>query len=328
MVFKRMLSALGVGAPSVDTVLTDRDARPGQVLHGHVHLTGGSQPAEIQQVAVSLVTVVEVEHDAGEDHGGFEFCRLPVAGPLRLAPGERRSLPFALTVPWETPVTHVYGQRLSGMTMGLRTEVAVAHAADKGDIDPVHVHPLPAQARILDALARLGFRFADADLEHGYIHGVHQTLPFYQEIEFHPAPQYAHAIEQVELTFVAGPEAMEVVLEFDRRPGRLAPGHDSLGHYTVDYAEAAGVDWVSEVDRWIRQAADHHQSLRGHSAAPGYPPGHGGHYDGYAHSSGPGGAFAAAAVGAAGGLVAGVAAGEILDEVLDLDDIGGDEGED
>ena len=78
-------------------------------------------------------------------------------------------------MPWETPITEVYGQHLHGMTMGLRTELEVARAVDKGDLDAVAVHPLPAQERILDALLRLGFRFSQADVERGRIHGVQQT---------------------------------------------------------------------------------------------------------------------------------------------------------
>jgi sporulation-control protein len=48
------------------------------------------------------------------------------------------------------------------------------------------------QEHIVDAFARLGFQFTGAALEHDRIYDVNQTLPFYQEIEFYPAPQYAH----------------------------------------------------------------------------------------------------------------------------------------
>ena len=96
---------------------------------------------------------------------------------------------------------------------------------DKGDLDAVNVHPLPAQERILEAFGRLGFRFKGADLERGHLRGVHQTLPFYQEIEFYPAPQYASAINEVEVTFVANPHGVDVVLEFDKRGGLFTVGH-------------------------------------------------------------------------------------------------------
>lgn len=324
MVFKKMLSALGVGAPSVDTVVTNPNTRPGLNLDGHVNLVGGTQPADIEHVAVGLVAVVEVEHEGGEQHGTVQFQDVRVTGPLRLEPGQRMSVPFVLPVPWEAPITEAFGHRLPGMTVGLRTEVAIARAIDRGDLDPVYVHPLPVHEHILDAFARLGFRFTGADLEHGRIRGVNQGLPFYQEIEFHSAPQYAHQIKEVELTFVTDPHHVEVVIEFDRRGGMFGGGHDTFGRYPVPHEGADQVDWTGVVDGWIRQALDHYHPYHpgvGHPA--GYPPydKRHGHHGG---AAGIGGAVAGAALGAAGGVVGGMIAGEILDDVFGDDEFGGD----
>ena len=78
MVFKKMLSAFGVGGPSVDTVLTNPNTRPGLTLDGQVNLVGGDAEAAIEQVVIGLVTRVEVEgrrhrvrrHDGVPPHGG------------------------------------------------------------------------------------------------------------------------------------------------------------------------------------------------------------------------------------------------------------------
>jgi len=304
MVFKKMLSAFGVGGPSVDTVLSNPNTRPGLNLDGTVQLQGGEFDADIEQVSVALVTRMEVEGGDIEHNAVVEFHRMPVTGPLKLAAGQQMSVPFQLPVPWETPVTDVYGQRLRGMAMGLRTEVAVARAVDKGDLDPVHVHPLPVQEKILDAFARLGFRFKNADVEHGRIYGVHQTLPFYQEIEFFAPPQYAHSINQVELTFVANPQTVDVVLEADKRGGMFTAGHDTFGRQVVDHATADQVDWTQRVDEWIQQLVAGY-GVRGH---------HGGH--GHGRGAGMGGAVAGAALGFAGGMLA----GEMLEEAFGGDD--------
>ena len=312
MVFKKMLGAFGVGGPKVDTVLSGPDTRPGAPLTGQVNLTGGSHDVEIEHITLGLVTRVEVEGGGGEYGATGEFHRSAVTGPLRLAEGQQVSLPFQLVMPWETPITHVYGQRLRGMTMGVRTEVSIARAVDKGDLDAVHVHPLPVQERILAAFAGLGFGFKNADLEYGQIHGVHQTLPFYQEIEYFPAPQYAHDINEVELTFVTNPHAVEVILEFDKRGGMFTGGHDSFGRYSVPHTDADTVDWGRQVDAWVRQAVDHRRS-----AGPAYGGGHHGHY----RRRGPG--MGGVVAGVAGGLAAGYVAGEVMDEAFDD---GGDDG--
>src|SRR5919112_1056875 len=211
MVFKRLLQAMGVGGPSIETVLANPNCRPGGSLEGEIQVIGGGEhPVDI----------------------AFEFA-----------------------VPWETPITEEYGQHLYGMTMGLSTELEVARAVDKSDLDAVAVHPLPAQERILDALLRLGFRFSRADVERGRVYGAQQQLPFYQEIEFYPPPAYASGINQLELTFLPTPHVLQVVLEIDKRGGLFTEGHDAFGRFDVDYNTVDQVDWAGQLDNWLRQSA-------------------------------------------------------------------------
>ncbi|GGN42021.1 sporulation-control protein [Actinoplanes campanulatus] len=330
MVFKKLLGAIGVGGPSVDTVLSNPSTYPGAPLTGNVNLVGGTQDAAIEHITLGLITRMEVEGGGGDYSAVTDFLRVPVTGPMRLAPGQQLSLPFRIDMPWETPITTVYGQTLRGMVMGVRTEVAIARAIDKGDLDPVHVHPLPIHQRILDAFAQLGFRFKSADLEYGQIYGVHQTLPFYQEIEYFPPQHYAAAgINEVELTFVTSPHQVEVVLEFDKRGGLFTQGHDTYGRYTVSHGDADTTDWRQVVDGWVRQAVDRRKSMPGFGGygapQPGYghpQPGYGhhGHYRGgghghHGHYRHRGHGMGGAAMGIAGGLAAGYLAGEAIEEI-------------
>lgn len=254
VVFKRLMKAMGVGGPSVETVLANPNCRPGGQLEGRIQVMGGDHQVDIDHVTLGLVTRVEVESGENDHDTTQEFHRQRVTGAFGLEPGQRYDLPFRFDVPWETPVTEMYGQHLHGMTMGLRTELEVARAVDKGDLDVVSVHPLPAQERLLDALLRLGFRFARADVERGHIYGVRQTLPFYQEIEFDPAPQYARSMNQLEVTFIADAQQMQVVLEVDKRGGVFTEGRDAFGRFTVDHATADRTDWTAELDTWLRQS--------------------------------------------------------------------------
>jgi sporulation-control protein len=259
VVFKRMLGALGVGGPTVDTVLANPNAFPGGLISGQVNLAGGSHDTDIEHITLGLVTRMEVEGGDGEAAATGEFHRVTVSGPIRLAEGARLAVPFQVELPWETPITAIHGRPLHGMVMGVHTEVSIARAVDKGDLDPVLVNPLPAQQSILDAFTRLGFQLKGADLEYGQIAGVPQTLPFYQEIEYYAAPRYAHVVNEIELTFVTTPYTVEVILEFDRRGGALTGGHDNVGRYTVDHVSADAIDWAEQVDGWIRQALEQRQ---------------------------------------------------------------------
>lgn len=294
MVFKRLLGSLGVGGPTVDTVLDPGPVRPGSALTGQVHLEGGSSAFDIEHITLELVARVEVEHEEGESQGGLAFERFTVGGGFRLAEGERHSVPFSVVLPWETPMTELYGQRL-GIVLGVRTGLSVAGARDKGDLDALAVGPLPVQEAILEAFGQLGFGFVSADLEYGRIGGTGQQLPFYQEIELTPPPQYADRMREIEVTFLAHPGGMEVVLEADKRGG-----HDALTTITVGHQDSR--DWNAEIDEWMRRLAEQRASHAHH------------------HGCGPGAgaALAAGAAGLAAGVAGGMVAAEVVDEIGDF----------
>ncbi|MEU0248010.1 sporulation protein [Streptomyces sp. NPDC006235] len=330
MVFKRLLGTLGVGGPTVDTVLDPVPVRPGGTLTGEVRLVGGKAGFDIEHITLELVARVEAEHQGGESEGFVAFGRFTVGGGFRLAEGEQRGVPFSVTLPWETPVTELHGQNL-GVVLGVRTELAVAGAKDKGDLDQLNVTPLPVQEAVLEALGALGFGFRSADLEYGRIGGTAQQLPFYQEIELAPSPRYAHQVNEIELTFLAGPGGTEVVLEADKRGGFLSPGHDALTRFTVSHEGVEHQDWPTIVDGWIRQLVEHrashgspagYGSPMGHASPVAFGPGghgHGGqHHDGHRSGPGMGTAVAAGAAGLAAGVVGGMVADEVIDEVGDF----------
>ncbi|WP_349497717.1 sporulation protein [Actinorhabdospora filicis] len=333
--FKKLARAFGAGGPSVDTVLDRPDVRPGEVLSGTVHIAGGDHDVEIEHVALGLVTRVEVESGDSEYNSTVEFSRAHAGGRFHLPAGQRYSLPFQMQVPWEAPPTVFYGQHLHGMTMGVRTELSVARAIDKGDLDPVNIHTLPSQEAVLAGMQRLGFHFRRADLEKGHIRGTQQQLPFYQEIEFAPPHQYAGRINEVELTFVTTAHGMNVILEADKRGGMFSHGHDAIGRFDVSHQQAAGMDWAAGINDWLARIGGHgggHGHAHGGYAPPqqhGYghpsPYGHGQPHYRHGHAQyrhgrrghGHGGAIAG---GIVGGLAAGFVLGEIADDIGDIFD--------
>lgn len=308
-VFKRMLSAFGVGGPSVDTVLDSATASPGDVLRGRVSIQGGGNDVVIDQVVLSLVTRVEAERPGGEARGTGEFHRLVVQRDVRVTANQPLDIPFQLSLPWETPVTAVGGVQLPGMTVGVRTELVIKGAPDKGDLDPVLVQPLPSQNAVLEAFGELGATFRSADVEVGRLAGVPQELGFYQEIEFFPPPKAAGRLNQVELTFVATQRDLWVILEADTR-GRRG---DTFGHFHHPHEDAERADWAAMIDGWLSRAIE-----RGHQ-------GHYGHREEYGHHGRRGPGMGGMLGGAAAGLVGGMIIGDMMDG--GLFDGGGEGGE-
>ncbi|GGX94108.1 sporulation protein [Streptomyces hiroshimensis] len=252
MGFKKLLASLGAGGASVETVLFEENVVPGGIVQGEVRIQGGSVAQEIQGLSIGLQARVEVEGDDSEYKQDVEFTRMQLGGAFTVEAGAVHSVPFGLEIPWETPVTTFLGRHLTGMDVGVTTHLAIARAVDSSDLDPVNVHPLPAQQAILDAFGQLGFAFKSADLERGHIRGTRQRLPFYQEIEFRAPAQY-RGLNEVELSFVADDREMDVVLEMDKKPGLFSEGSDTYRSFTVDLHAYGQTDWAAYLNQWLAE---------------------------------------------------------------------------
>ncbi|GAB3170594.1 sporulation protein [Streptomyces incanus] len=252
MAFKKLLASLGAGGASVETELHEVNVVPGGVVQGEVRIQGGSVNQQIEGLSVGLQAKVEVESGDEEYKQNIEFTTSRLGGAFELEAGAVHAVPFGLEIPWETPITMIDGQSLRGMNIGVTTELAIARAVDSGDLDPINVHPLPAQKAILDAFIHLGFRFKSADMERGHVRGTRQRLPFYQEIEFFPPQQY-HGLQQVELTFVADDQAMDVVLEMDKKSGLFSEGSDTFRSFKVGLNDYQGTDWAAYLNQWLSE---------------------------------------------------------------------------
>ncbi|MER7013542.1 sporulation protein [Saccharopolyspora sp. NPDC000359] len=261
MVFKKLLGALGIGAPAVNTVLHQPYVHPGQELTGEVRITAGKQDIAVEHVALSIGAHVEADY---ADPVAVEFHRAELAGPFQLREGEDRVIPFGIPMPWQAPISNVRGMHLDGIGLGVHTELGIAEVANKSDLDPVAVEPLPSQAVVLEALGQLGIQFHATGLGPGNLPGVPQELPFVQEIEFFPPPQFAGHLGDIWLTFVADAEGLHVVLDADRRSAIPTPAEDGFGRFRVGHEEALSVDWTGRVQGWLEQAAERRAGLGGH----------------------------------------------------------------
>lgn len=252
MGFKKLLASVGAGGASVETVLTEADVVPGGVVQGEVRIQGGSVAQQVQGLSVGLQAKVEVESQDNEFKQNMVFTKQQLGGAFEVQPEAVHAVQFGLEIPWETPVTSFLGRKLTGMNIGVVTELDIARAIDSGDLDPVNVHPLPAQQALLDAFGALGFRFKSADMEKGHIRGTRQRLPFYQEIEFF-APEQYRGLKAVELSFIADDREMDVVLEMDKKPGLFTEGSDSYRMFKMGLDSFQDTDWAAYLNQWLAE---------------------------------------------------------------------------
>jgi len=220
----------------VQTELTVAQALPGGVFEGMVEVSGGAHRARVGYVALILCAKV---------HGSYlDFHRVDAVTGFTLNPGTHHTFAVTCDVPWEAPPT------LEGTEIGLRTELEIAFAVDRSDLDPVHISPTPAQRHILDCMGAMGFQMVTAKLERGTLQGVPQSLPFYQEIEYLPGPAHERQLRKLSVTFVGSDERLHVVVELDRKVTPLAD-RDVFGHFAVNPASLEKYDWSALLESWL-----------------------------------------------------------------------------
>jgi sporulation-control protein len=263
--FQKVLASFGSGGAKVDARLLDRSVRPGGTLHGEVLLAGGQVDQEVESLAVTLLARVETVSGNGKpaEVTDLPFQTVQLAGRELIRSGAQVRVPFEVQLPWETPITTVFGKYLTGMAVGLQTNLNLAGAVvDPQDVDAVSIEPVPAQHRLLDAFSRLGFQFTGAGLEQGRITGVDQQLPFFQEVHFAPSRGFAGVFHDLAVSFLARPQDVQVVMDVTKRVrvqkgggGLGARGQSFIGSFTAEYAALGRTNWEQQIEGWLREVA-------------------------------------------------------------------------
>ncbi|MPZ84459.1 MAG: sporulation protein [Actinophytocola sp.] len=262
--FQKVMATFGQGGATVDARILDRHVRPGGTLHGEVLLAGGQVDQEVESLAVTLLARVEREsaNGAAPEVVDLPFQNVQLAGRELVRSGAQIKVPFEVQMPWETPVTTVFGKYLTGMAVGLQTNLNLSRTVvDPQDVDAIPIEPVPAQHRLLDAMSRLGFQFREANLVKERVDGADQQLPFFQEIDFAPSPAFAKAFNEVAVTFLARPRDVQVILDVDKRVrvakggGLGSRGQSMLGMFVVEYAALGRTNWEQQIEGWLREVA-------------------------------------------------------------------------
>jgi sporulation-control protein len=258
--FQKVMASFGQGGATVDARILDRHVRPGGTLHGEVILVGGQIDQEVESLAVTLLA--RVEQGSDENTTDLPFQNVQLAGKELVRAGAQIKVPFEMQMPWETPVTTVFGKYLTGMAVGLQTNLNLARTVvDPQDVDAIPIEPVPAQHRILDAMTRIGWKFRDANLVKSRVDGVDQQLPFFQEINFSPPPAVASVFNEIAVTFLARPRDVQVVLDVQKRVRVLKGGglggraQPRLGTFVVEYAAMGRTNWEQQIEGWLREVA-------------------------------------------------------------------------
>ncbi|MGH3803652.1 MAG: sporulation protein, partial [Pseudonocardiaceae bacterium] len=165
------------------------------------------------------------------------FGHTMVGQDLRLNAGSRHVVPFAIEVPWITPINTLKGRRLAGVSLGVYTGMRMGGTFTESDSDPLEAGPLPIQEQVLKALERLRFVPGATDLEDIRLPPA-QTW-FLQRLKYGPSEEYAKHFRQLKVAFVTDPQAVNVQLSTDDgRSHQLIVAHEQIDVFNADEALA------------------------------------------------------------------------------------------
>lgn len=240
---KNVLSSVGIGAATVDTVLPKTTFTPGETTEVSVEVEGGSTEQEIDDIYFALLTKYRTEE--GYETGVVD--RFKAAESFTIGEDEHRSFPVEVTIPPSTPVTR------GGPDVYLKTGLDIDWAIDPKDKDYIEVEPTPEMETLFAAAEDLDLRFHKSECEKA-AYGTSQ--PFLQEFEFRPSGGEFHGqVDEVEFVCVPRGDSLDVRVEIDRRGGLLAEVTDTDERRTTVsvHADDAHADVADRLRRTIQQ---------------------------------------------------------------------------
>jgi sporulation-control protein len=194
---KRVLSSIGIGAATVDTILPKTQLKPGETVEVTVELEGGDSDQEITAIYFALLT--QVDDDVVLD-------QLQLDESFTLATGESRTITTDITVPRSTPLTQ------DGQQVWLKTGLDVKWAVDPTDKDTIEIVPDAYLNALFDALNRLGFTTSHIGIEETPWLDRRQFL---QKFEFTPDGDQWPDLDGVTVMPVLRDEDLRVFMEID-----------------------------------------------------------------------------------------------------------------
>jgi sporulation-control protein len=206
---RRVLSRIGIGASTVDTVLPRTELAPGETVSVDVELYGGGSRQEISGIHL----VLTARDDADGEH---ELVAYHVDEPVSLEPDEERTIRAEVEVPLWAPVT------AGGVSVWLGTRLDIDWARDPTDEDRVEVVPDEAVSALFEALDDMGFALRGSEL----VDVPHvEDRPLAQRFRFEPTGgQYDEALDAIEVTVMPRSDDLRAFVEFDRA-GTIADEH-------------------------------------------------------------------------------------------------------
>ena len=207
---QRMLSSVGIGAASVDTILSTDTFTQGEMMNGTVIVRGGNVEQKIDEIYLSVKTIYKSKSDDVKSTG--DLAKYKLATGFVIGPNETKELPFSFRLPYHTPITTMGRTRI-----WLETGLDIKSALDPSDQDSIRVAPSRLLQALLQATEQLGFRIRQVEVEAAPYH-MSGVSPIVQQFEYVPySGEFRGKLDEFEIVPIVEEHQVTVFMEIDRR---------------------------------------------------------------------------------------------------------------
>ena len=221
---KGVLSRIGIGSATVDTILPTDTVRAGDSVQAEVNVEGRSTDQEIDAVYFAL----ETEYKSDEGYKDAIVDQWQLTEPFTIEAGEKRRFETTIDIPRETPVT------TRSTAVEIETGLDISMAIDPGDEDYIEVEPTHRTQAVFDALDSLGFSLHSSSCEASAGSLFTTSATFVQEFEFRPERgEFTGQVDEVGLVPVFDDDRLTLYLEVDRSAGLLSEVTDADERHTT-----------------------------------------------------------------------------------------------
>jgi sporulation-control protein len=233
----RILSSIGIGAATVDTVLPDDTVTAGEDVSAEVQIHGGSAEQTVDEIYFALET--RYRRDEGSSVGVVD--QFTLTDGFTIGADEERTIPVDIHIPNETPVT--YGD----VQVWIETGLDIKRAVDPDDTDYISVDPDHYLETLLTAVGELGFDLDQVNVFDDGTAPFETHCGFLQEFEYRPiSAAYAEQLDDIELLCHPTPEGVEVAVEVDRAGEPISGWTEVDEHTTTTVVETTDTAAVAD----------------------------------------------------------------------------------
>ncbi|RFU60479.1 sporulation protein [Peribacillus glennii] len=126
MILRKYMSLLGIGSAKIDLVLNKETYAPGEPVHGHFLIKGGTIDQQLKRIDCDLIAI---------DNNGSEkvINSKTILSSARIISEEMNQISFAFQLPDSVPAS------TDGLTYRFHTKLAFNEGASSRDEDAIQI---------------------------------------------------------------------------------------------------------------------------------------------------------------------------------------------